>query len=127
MSASPDIRLSGLQLAIMRVLWTSEEATVNTVHAALRGKRSLAPTTVATLLKRLEKRGLLAHRSEGRQFVYRPLVSAAEVGRTLVGDLVDDLYAGNSSELFAHLLDAKDIAPGDLARIKEMIESKERG
>lgn len=125
MVPAPEQRLSGLQLALLRVLWDRGEATVNDVHAALKSARSLAPTTIATMLRRLEKRGLLAHRTEGRQFVYRALKSADEVGRTLVSDLVDDLYEGRPAELFAHLLDSKEVAPGDLARIKRMIEDRE--
>ena len=122
-----ETRLSGLQLAILRILWDAGEATVNQVHDGLTPRRKLAPTTVATLLKRLEKRGLLAHRMEGRQFVYRPLVSADEIGQSMVTELRDDLFAGKASDLVAHLLASRDIAPGDLAHIKKMIEDHERG
>jgi len=125
-SARSDVRLSELQISIMRILWEREEATVNEVHEALAPRRRLAPTTVATLLKRLEKRGLLAHRSRGRQFVYRSLRNADEIGRSMVSGLVDSLYDGRAAELFAQLLDTRHITPGDLAKIKRLIAAKER-
>ena len=125
MSSANDPRLSGLQLAVMRAVWARGEATVGDVHAALQDDRSLAPTTVATLLKRLETRGLLAHRKEGRQFVYRALVAADDVGRSLVTELARDMYGGKSADLFAHLLDAGEVTEEDLTRIRQMIEERE--
>jgi len=120
-------RLSSLQLAVLRVLWEAGEARVSEVHGALARDRKMALTTAATLLSRLEKRGLLAHRLEGRQYVYRALVTADEVRRSMLAELTDELFRGRTSELVAHLLDAGEIAPGDLARIKRLIEERERG
>ena len=60
--SSGDVSLSELQLSLMRVLWQRGEASTAEVAEALRGERDLAHTTVATLLTRLEKRGLLASR-----------------------------------------------------------------
>ena len=61
--------LTDLQLAIMRILWDRAEATVVEVQTRLRPERDLAQTTIATLLSRLEKRGVVEHRLDGRQFV----------------------------------------------------------
>ena len=120
-----DHRLSELQLAIMRVLWAASEATVADVHAALSAERGLAPTTIATMLSRLEKRELIAHRTEGRQFVYRPLVSEAEVQSSMVVDLADLLFEGDMAELVSHLLRKRDFSEDDLARVKSLIEARE--
>ena len=87
---------------------------------------STSPTTVATLLSRLEKRGVLSHRREGRQYVYRALVSEEEISRSMVADLTSKLFAGETSELVAHLIREQDLAPGDLAQIKRLIEEVER-
>ena len=88
--------------------------------------RPLAATTVATLLKRLKARGILAFRQEGRQYIYRALVQADEVGRAMTSDLVDDVYAGDVTGLFAHLLDAKKVGADELKEIKRLIRAAER-
>ena len=67
-------RLTAPQLEILRVLWERSEATVVEIHRALQAERPLAATTIATLLSRLEKRGLVAYRTEGRQYVYRAVL-----------------------------------------------------
>ena len=119
-------RLTGLQLAIMRVVWERGEATIADVCEALRPERRLAQTTVATILARLEKRGVLAHRVEGRQYVYRATVSEREVRRSMVAELTESLFQGRPADLISHLLSSREIAPGDLERVKELIESQER-
>lgn len=119
--------LTDLQLAIMRILWGSAEATVVEVQNRLRPERDLAQTTIATLLTRLEKRGVVEHRLDGRQFVYRPLVTEQEVRRSMVSELTDRLFDGSSAALMTHLLRSREIQPGDLDRVKRMIAEAETG
>ena len=121
-----DCRLSDLQIAVMRVLWKRGEATVNEVHEDLLDERGLAPTTVATVLSRLEKRGLLSHHTAGRQFVYRPLATEEQIRISMVEELTELLFEGDVSEMVSHLLSAKEISPGDLARVKSLIEEREK-
>src|SRR5258705_11787887 len=88
----PSHHLGDLQLAIMRVLWAQGEATVADVHEALEPERGLALTTIATMLVKMEKKGVVDHRAEGRRFIYRPLVSEGLVRRPMVADLTAQLF-----------------------------------
>jgi BlaI family penicillinase repressor len=123
---NPTLELSELQLAVMRVLWQRTQATVAEVQEALEAERGLALTTVATVLTRLERSRLVTHRSAGRHYVYRPLVSEEEVRRTMVSALAERLFEGDVAALVSHLVSAREIRPGDLARVKQLIEAKER-
>src|SRR3954462_11047301 len=96
--------LGDLQLAIMRVIWSLGEATVTDVHQALLDDRGLAPTTIATMLKKMEDKGVVAHRAEGRRFIYRPTMSEAEVTRSMVSEMTERLLAGNPMALVTHLI-----------------------
>ena len=117
--------LTDLQLAVMRVLWERGEATAVAVQEALAPERQLAQTTVATILSRLEKRGVVAHRPEGRQFVYRAVVTEREVRRSMVSQLTGMLFGGSPAALINHLLSSKEIDRGDLERVRRMIEDEE--
>ena len=118
-------QLTDLQVAIMRVLWDRREATVSDIHEALLAERGLAPTTVATLLSRLEKRGIVKHRSASRQYVYYPAVSEREVRRSMVSDLAERLFDGDVAELVSHLLSEREMSAGDLEKVKDLIASHE--
>ena len=119
-------QLTNLQLAVMNVLWQQVEATVAQVHASLQQEHGLAPTTVATMLSRLEKYGVLTHRTQGRQYVYRPLVSRNEARRSRLAQVVEQFFRGNPADLVYHLLNESEVDDEDLERILALIESKER-
>ncbi|SRR5690606_33985603 len=123
----PAPQLSDVQLAILRILWDRGEATAAEVHEALaKEHKALAPTTVATMLTRLERRGLVDHRSRGRQYVYRAEVSEQDVRRTMLGRITDFFFGGDTTALLSHLMGGSDIGPEELQRVKELIAAKER-
>ncbi len=121
------IALSALQLSLMRALWTTGQATAAEVVQALREERGLAHTTVATLLTRLEKRGVVAAEREGRQIVYRPLVTESQVRQSMVSGLLANLFEGRASDLLSHLIKRDEIAPEDLARIRQLLDAPRGG
>ncbi len=119
MAKKNPVHLSETQLDLMRVLWREGEADTKTVCEAL--KKPLAYTTVATLLKRLEKRGVIKARSRDRRFIYKPLVSEEEVMTSMVSSLVGTLFKGDSRALVSHLLKEDELNEEDLEKITRMI------
>jgi predicted transcriptional regulator len=117
-------QLSELQLDVMRVLWRHGEATVAAVQADLEPVRQLALATVATLLRRLERRGVVAYRTEGRQFVYRAEVTEEEVTDSMVDGLAQTLFSGDVASLVCHFLNQQDMSTEDWQRVRELIDSK---
>lgn len=117
--------LGDLQLAIMRVLWAHGEATVADVHEALEPERGLALTTIATMLVKMEKKGVVDHRSEGRRFIYRPLISEGQVRRSMVADLTAQLFRGDVTAFVNHLLSEHEIDAAELKQVREMISAYE--
>ena len=124
-TAAESVALSDAQLALMRVLWTRGESPVSAVAEAIAGERRLAHTTVATMLTRLEKRGLVAARREGRQLVYRARIAEHAVRRSMVAGLLSTLFGGDARALVAHLVREDEIAPGDLERVRALVDAAE--
>ena len=126
-----EVSLSELQLALMRQLWLrgdDAEASTAEVAEGMRAEgRALAHTTVATLLTRLERRGLVASRREGRGLVYRARVSEAQVQRSMVSGLLSNLFEGKASALLTHLLDENEIGDADLAQMRALLKRKGSG
>jgi predicted transcriptional regulator len=81
---------------------------------------------VATLLTRLEKRGVLAQRREGRTLIYRARVTESDVRRSMVSRLVATLFQGDAAALVAHLVREDEVAPGDLARVRALLKESKR-
>ena len=114
------VGLTGLQLSILRVLWERGEATTQDVWEHLTRERPLALTTVATLMSRLERKQVLTHRRDGRQYVYRATVTRAEVRRSKVKELTETLFSGDPAVLLHHLVRADDVDPEELRRIRKL-------
>jgi BlaI family penicillinase repressor len=120
--ASQPQQLTELQTTVLRLLWEQGELTVGQIWEQLYAERKLAQTTVATIIARLQRRGILARRTRDKQFVYRAQITEADVQHSMVSELTERLFAGDVTALVSHLLSAGDMTPGDLARVREMIE-----
>ena len=117
--------LGELQHAIMRLLWARDEATVAEVHGALFEERGLAPTTIATMLRKMEDKGVVGHRVEDRHFVYQATVTEDEVRSTMVGELLDRLFAGDPAALVSHLVADHGIDVEEIERLHTLLQSTE--
>jgi BlaI family transcriptional regulator, penicillinase repressor len=118
-------RLGALQLQIMRVLWQRGSASVADVQLALE-PRLLAYTTVATMLRKLEDRGLVKHRSEGRLFLYRAAIPPEAVSRSMAGELLENLFAGSVADMMSHLLTTREVSAEELARLEQLIAERKK-
>jgi BlaI family transcriptional regulator, penicillinase repressor len=117
--------LGDLQLAILRTLWEHGPSPVAEVHAALHA-RSLALTTIATMLRKMEDKGLVSHTEQGRQFLYRADVDPQLVQKNLVGDLVTRLFDGDPLALVNHLLAAGEIELDELDDLRRQVAAAEQ-
>ena len=120
-----DLRLGNLQLRIMKVLWRLQQATVADVHEAVSAEK-LAYTTVATMLRKMETRGLVEHEEVNRRFVYRAAVSEDRVTRSMATDLVDRLFDGSLAMAVSHLLESRDVSREELVQLEQLIRQRKR-
>jgi predicted transcriptional regulator len=116
--------LGQLQIELLKLLWKRGTATVQDLLDAWPTANPPAYVTILTVLRRLEKRGFLAHDVQGRAFVYRPLVGEHEVKGDLLGDLVHRIF-GSPTNLVSGLLRDQKLTLNELTRIRQLVEQKE--
>ena len=92
-----------LELECLSVLWRLGESNVRSVQEALAASRTLAYTTVMTMLERLARKQLVSRRKTGRHFVYAALVERDVVRRHAVSNLVDALFDASPRQLLDFL------------------------
>jgi predicted transcriptional regulator len=116
--------LTEAQREIMEIVWQRGEVTVTEVRDALADRRDLARNTVQTMIVRLEEKGWLKHREDGRTFIYaanRPrMVSLG----ARVAQMVDRLFAGSPEEMVTALIEYRGLSP-EAERIRKMIDDSE--
>jgi predicted transcriptional regulator len=126
MMESRSYRLGDLQLRIMKVLWERDGASVSDVHEALGADSSLAYTTVATMLRKMEARSLVKHGSEGRRFIYRAAVAPDVVTRSMANDVLERLFEGRLADMLDHLLSTREVSLDELRELERLIRERKK-
>jgi BlaI family penicillinase repressor len=119
-------RLGDLQLRIMQVLWQQSEAAVSDVHHILASERDLAYTTIATMLRKMEAKGLVNHRLEGRSFIYRAAVAAETVSKGMADHLLEKLFEGSLADMVNHLLRTREVSRDELSKLEQLIAERKK-
>ncbi|HEY7500070.1 MAG TPA: BlaI/MecI/CopY family transcriptional regulator [Vicinamibacterales bacterium] len=120
---TPHPTLTPQELAIMKVVWRLDKATVRDVYEALREKRSVAYTTVMTMMKILEDKGFLKKTQVERAHVYRPTRPRQQVVSAMVRDFVDRVFDGAAGGLLLHLAKDGRLTKAERDRIKDLIDN----
>lgn len=105
------------ELEILKVLWELEEASVREVHEKLNEETKLHFNTVQTQLRIMDEKGLVAHRREGRGFVYRALCSR----QRLSSRFLHKLYDGAVDQLMLNMLSSEKLSEKELKQLESLI------
>lgn len=110
------------ELDVMAVLWELGSGTVTEVRDKL--PVDLAYTTVLTILRNLEEKEFVSHKSEGRAHRYFPRVARDTAQKTAVSRIIDKLFQGSSEQLIAHLVDGDALSADEMKRLHEQIAAQ---
>jgi BlaI family transcriptional regulator, penicillinase repressor len=114
--------LSQAQREIMEIVWERGEVSAVEVREILSPKRDLAKNTVRTMLERMEAKGWLTHREDGRTYLYATAQPReASIGQKVL-EVVEHLCGGSPETLVAALLDYRGLRPDELKRIRRLLD-----
>jgi predicted transcriptional regulator len=114
--------LTPQELAIMKIVWRLERATVRDVYEALRERRDIAYTTVMTMMKILEEKKYLKKTQVDRAYEYRPAKPHQQVIGAMVRDFLDRVFDGAATPLLVHLARDRKLSKADKETILRMTE-----
>lgn len=116
-----DAGLTPLELEIMKVLWETGPANVQTVQERL-ASRELAYTTVQTMLNVLHRKGRVARQLKERAYLYRPVLSRQKAASQAVRDMLDRFFGGSADSLVLSLVKTRQLTPEKLSEIQKLVE-----
>jgi predicted transcriptional regulator len=117
-----EITPSDRELDILKALWELGSGSVRDVHQHLCTSVELAFTTVQTLLRIMEEKGLVTHRTVGRTFIYTPTHTRQRVASRFLNKVFD----GALDQFVLTILQGKDAAPGELEELERLIARARR-
>lgn len=112
------------ELEILQVLWSEGPSALSGVCERLREQREVATTTVATMLRVMQDKGLVKRKGAGRGALWSAVVTRRSTARGMVRKLVDGVFEGSADRLVAHLVEGGQLTKNQLAELREMIDSK---
>jgi BlaI family penicillinase repressor len=118
--------LGSLQSEVMELIWELGEATVAQLVDAIGRKRSITYTTVLSAVQKLEKKGWLKYRVEGRAYVYRAAKQRQEVGKRSLREILKTAFLGDPRLLLSSLLDDSRLTDSELAELKDLIIQRQK-
>ena len=118
--------LTRLQQAILDRLWSGGPATAEQVREALVAAHPLKDSTVRTLLRRLEARGYVSHRLEGKTFVYEATMAPTKMAARSVRQIIDRFWAGSVEQFLTGMVDEKILTAAEVARLGRKIHHAKR-
>lgn len=113
MSSAPTER----EMEILKVLWDIEEGSVREVHERLSSESGLHFNTIQTQLRIMDDKGLVAHRREGRAFLYRPICTREQ----LSSRFLHKVYDGAVDQLVLNMLSSEKLSDKELRELESLI------
>ena len=113
--------LTDLHQAILDRLWSRGPATAEQIREALLPMHQLKDSTVRTLLRRLEARGYLTHRLEGKTFIYEAAMAPKRVAAHSIRQIIDRFWSGSVEQFLTGMVDEKILTPAEIARLARKV------
>ena len=113
--------LTDLQQAILEFIWSNGAATSEQIREALLPEHPLKDPSVRTLLRRLEERGYLSHRLEGKVFVYRARMQPRGVAARAVQQIIDRLCSGSVEQFLVGMVDENVLSMKQIQRLARKV------
>ncbi len=113
--------LTEVELEIMNILWIIKEGSVRDVIAEFSSKRTLAYTSVSTMLRILEQKKIVKSRKDGKSHIYMPILLKHEYEKNTLNHLVTHIFEGTPSNLIKRLVSDTKLSKSDRKQIKAIL------
>jgi BlaI family transcriptional regulator, penicillinase repressor len=116
--------LTALESEVMNAVWEAGSCSVEDVHEVVSRRRTIKEASTRTLLRRLEQKGYLSHRAEGRAYVYSPIESARALAARAVRQIIDRSGRGSLDQLVSGMVDARMLSDEELDLLEKFVENR---
>jgi BlaI family penicillinase repressor len=114
------------ELEILRVLWAEGPSALSSVCGTLRQQRDVATTTVATMLRLMQDKGLVKRQGAGRGALWAAAVTHKRAARGMVRKLVDGVFDGSADRLVTHLVEGDQLSHEQLVELRQLIDARSK-
>ena len=114
--------ISDAEWVVMREVWERGPMTTNQVVASLDNKTHWKPKTVQTLLARLARKGALGFEKRGREYLFRPLVTAAQCEHAITRSFLGRFFGGELAPFLSRFVESERLSPKEIRELKRILD-----
>jgi BlaI family penicillinase repressor len=118
-------RISDAEWVVMKVVWERVTLTTNQVVDALHDQTDWKPKTIHTLLSRLVRKGALGFEKKGREYLFRPLVTAEECEYEATRSFLGRFFGGELAPFLARFVEKEKLKPDEIEELKRILDGKQ--
>lgn len=118
--------LGETEMEVLQHVWQLGEASVADVQQRILADRTVAYTTIMTVMKNLYEKDYLDYRKEGNSYIYFPKKKPESVKYNLVSSLIKKVFKGSPAALVQNLVEHEDLSEDDIQKLKSLIDSMKR-
>lgn len=110
---------------VMEELWKAPATLMELVHALEHTPPGWAKSTTATMVRRMEEKGLIVHDAEGKAKVFRPAISRDEAAAVETRTLLDKAFSGSVGLLVNTLVRQESLSREDIDALYAILRQAE--
>jgi predicted transcriptional regulator len=118
--------LGELEQLVMDHIWSRGSATAEQCREGLLQRHAMKDSTVRTVLRRLEEKGFLSHKVEGRTYIYKALQARRNIAARAVSHIVDRFFGGSVEQLLVGMVENEVLDRAELQRLAQKIAEKKK-
>jgi len=122
--APPRAALSGLELQLMEIIWGRGPLTADQIREALAPQHDLKDSTIRTVLRRLQQKGYVKHRLEGKAYVYSEVDKPRNVAARAVRQILDRFCNGSLEQLLVGMVENEAVDPAELRALARKLSKR---
>lgn len=116
--------LSPSEWRVMECLWTGPKTLMELVRE-LKDSAGWAKSTVTTMVRRLEEKGLVCHETEGRTKVFRAALAREDAAAAETDSLLERAFQGSVGLLVSSLVDRNSLTRADIEELYDILDRAE--
>ena len=126
MSKRNESTLNNSELQVLQCLWAESPLTLMQLVRRLGDETGWAKSTVATLLSRMEQKGLIRYTDGGKAREYYPLVTRDEAARAETDSLLSRVYNGSVGMMVNALVRQNNLSKEEISELYDILERAEK-
>ena len=125
--ARENIVVTELELLILQQIWEQgNKSSVNSIVENWPEAKRPGYTTILKTLQKMEKKGIVGHRPDGKKYLYFPKISKEKITKKRLNTIINRVFSGSKISFAEYFVSSSSFSPDELEELKKLIAAKER-